>query len=240
MKINIAFLIAVFCCIIFNSHAQEKESSNVELKVYYNYNRINYYQIINFSNYKYLWTQSELIYNNIGEFSLGIIFNKKHPFSHELEIMPLSLNKSTLSEVKNHVDSYYWEASKDGNFSMNSRIRYQINYTLYEKSKFDFYVGFSSMLSFFKQNYGGYSSFDFQKKYTQIGIILGLTPGFEIPIAKNLNFSFDVPVGILGLNYIRMNHETPELPLEERIQSSISGDLFYQGFQVRAGLGYKF
>ncbi len=168
MRKNVTLLIVVFCCIIFNSHAQEKKSSKVELKVYYNYNRINYYELINFSDYTYLWTQSELIYNNIGEFSLGIIFNKKYPFSHELEIMPLSLNKSTLDEVKNPTDSHYWETSKDGNFSMNSRIRYQINYTFYEKSKFDFYVGFSSMLSFFKQNNGGYSTFNFKKNILRL------------------------------------------------------------------------
>ncbi len=240
MKKNVPFLIAVFCFTIFSSYAQEKESSNIELKVYYNYNRINYSQTLNFSDYTYLWTQPEIIYNNAGEFSLGIIFNKSSKYSHELEIMPLSLNKSTLNEVKNPADSYSWETSKDGNFSMNSRLRYQLNYTILDKSKYNFYVGFSSMLSFFKQNYGGYSTFDFQKKYTQVGVILGLTPGFEIPISKNLNFTFDVPVGILGLNYRRLNFETPELPLEERIQSSVSGEFWYQGFQVRAGLGFKF
>ncbi len=240
MKKNVLFLTAVFCFIIFNSHAQEKESSNIELKVYYNYNRINYYQTLNFSDYTYLWIQPEIIYNNIGEFSLGIIFNKSSKYSHELEIMPLSLNKSTLNEVKNPADSYYWETSKDGNFSMNSRLRYQLNYTILDKSKYNFYVGFSSMLSFFKQNYGGHSTFDFQKKYTQVGIIFGLTPGFEIPIAENLSFSLDVPVGILGVNYRRMNYESPELPLNEKIQSVFSGEFWYQGFQVRAGLGYKF
>ena len=240
MRKKHSLLIVILFSIYFSSIGQEKESSNIELKVYYNYNRTNYYQNYNFSDSEFLFTQPEIINNNIGEFSLGIIFNKKFPFSHELEIMPLSLNKSTLNEVKNPSDSYNWEVSKDGNFSMNSRIRYQINYTIYDKSKFDLYVGFSSMLSFFKQNYGGYKTFDFQKKYTQVGIILGLTPGFEVPISKNMNFSFDVPIGILGLNYRRMNYESPELKLEEKKQSVISGDFWYQGFQIRAGLGFKF
>lgn len=238
MKINVTLLIAILSCIIFSSQAQEKES-NVELKFYYNFSRSLFDHKFPFHSDDFQYIRPEVSNNNLGEFSLGIIFNKNFPFSHELEIMPLSLNKSTLFEDNIAVDMHDWEFKKDGNFALNSRLRYQINYNFQEKTKFDFYIGFSSMLSYYHQKYGGYNSFDFQKKYNQVGIILGLTPGFKVPISDKLNFSFDVPVGIIGLNYRRLNYENPTIPHNEKIQNAFSGELWYQGFQVRAGLGFN-
>lgn len=240
MKINVSLTLAILCCVVINSQAQEKESKKVELRVYYNYEQSNYKETFDYVAYDYLNIHPEITNYSLGDISIGLILNRNEKTSHEFEIMPFSFNKNKLIETYTESEEDSWAFGSRGSKVIKSRLRYQYNYTFFDKSKIDFYLGFSSMLSYFYQDFNAYNSLSFPKSYSQIGLILGLTPGFKIPLAEKLNFTFDVPIGILGLNYRRMKNEWAELPLNQQTQSTISGEVWNQGFQVRAGLGFTF
>lgn len=238
MKQNVPFLGILFLFVQLSSFAQESQPAKIKLKAYYNYNRTNFYQPFHFSGNEYLWTQPEVINNNIGEFSIGAIIQKKPTQTHEFELMPISIQHSSLNEVKNPVDNYNWEVSGKESTSINSRFRYQLNY-IYSKRKCDFYLGLSSMANFFFQNFNPQTSVEFKQSFTQIGLVFGLTPGIEFPINEKLVWSVDIPIGIAGINMKRMNTQDPSIKGEERKQSVFNGELWHQGFQIRVGLGFN-
>lgn len=192
-----------------------------------------------FTSDDYQYIRPSVESNSVGEFSLGVIFNNNTPVSLEFEIMPFSMHNSAFYEDIGGNDTHIWLYTKVKQTAMNSRLRYQMNYVFEQTKKIVFYIGLSSMLSYYYQKDAAYTTNGYTKKYNQIGMILGLTPGFKVPISEKLNFTFDIPVGILGLNYKHMNNPSLVINESEQQQGIFTADLWYQGFQVRAGIGFS-
>ena len=237
MKKQVFFLILLFPFLSFNVDAQEKQSSKIKFKTYYNFNRTNYFQTFNFTTGSYEWIQPEIINNQAGEFSLAAIIQNKTSQSHEFEIMPFSIQHSTLNEVEKPMDEYNWQVSGQKTTTLNSRFRYQKNY-LYHKNKCDFLIGLFGSANYFAQHYKPQTSVDFQRSFTQIAFVVGLTPGIEIAINEKMVWSVDVPIGIAGLNMRQLNTTNPSLIQKERKQTVLNGEFWQQGFQVRLGFGF--
>lgn len=236
---KIVFLLSLILVLLhFNVFSQEDKSSKVKLKTYYNFSRMNYSQIYKFSDYQYLWIQPAIEVNNVGEFSIGVIIEKNRLRSHEFELMPISIQHINFDETAQTAEEYYLDAFSKVSTTVQSRFRYQYNF-IYPQKRFDLSFGLFSMANLFVQNFSSSNSSEFVQVFTQTGLVFGLTPGIEFPINEKLALSLDVPVGIVGLNMRRMNYKNPSISGKERIQTTLNSELWYQGFQVRLGLGFS-
>ena len=220
-------------------NAQETKNSNLKLKVYYNFNRINYSETFHFSGYDLAWIQPAIEYHNSGELSVALQKESQKSYVHEFELMPFALTNSNLTKVTSYNNIYEWNTENKNSTVINSRFRYQLNYPVTTSQRFKSYIGISSMLIYSGFKLNSYTSSDFPERYSRIGIILGLSPGLEFPLSDNLNLTIDVPIGIYGLNYNSFKTENPALELEDRKENNFSEELWHQGFQVRIGLGFN-
>jgi hypothetical protein len=236
MKKNVIFIVLFIALFQFQSSAQN-ENKKRELKVYYNYNQVNYQETFNFSDGGYLWITPDITEQSSGEISFALLLKAKSVFTHELELMPFVSYKSTYSKTGKIDDATTEIFSEKGTTSLKSRFRYQMNYSIIAKDNFKTYLGLSSMLNLFNYKFDSFSSFNFPERYTKFGLIFGLTPGMEFKITDKMNLSIDVPVGIYGLNLNTIKYDSPAIPAAERNQNKFKAELWNQGFQVRLGLG---
>ncbi len=220
----------------FHSNAQN-EKQKTQLKFYYNFNRINFYETFDFIENDYIWISPEVTTHSAGELSIALLLNSKSSITHELELMPFALSNTGLVKTFAYPDDYEWNIVQKESTSWNTRFRYQLNYPVITKEKFRSYLGLFSMVNYFQSNFKAYTTSDFPERYSKAGIVFGLTPGMEFTLSEKLNLSIDVPVGVYGLNLNSMKYELPSLPASERNQSKLSSELWHQGFQVRIGFG---
>ena len=240
MKKNVSFIIAIFCCVIFNSQAQETKESKFELRIYYNFNKSIFNNEFDFSNYQYEKIFSNLKDYSVGDLSIGLIFQPINKFSHEFELMPFSLNKTKLvdTNISNNPNESPIITGKNSS-TISSRFRYQLRYNFYKSQMFNLYSGLSSMIYLNNQNFESFTSLEFPKSLLNTGLIIGITPGIELFLTEKLILNIDVPLGIWGITAGRLKHDSPALNLNEKVKTSIESNFGGQGFQVRAGLGIK-
>ena len=160
MKKNVIFIILFFALFQFHSSAQNEKRIR-ELKVYYNFNHVNFHETFNTSEGGYLWISPDITEHSSGEISFALMLKAKSPLTHEFELMPIVLNKSKYSK-SGKVDGTTTEIlSEKGTTSLKSRFRYQMNYSIIAKDNFKTYLGLSSMLNLLNYKFDSFSSVSF-------------------------------------------------------------------------------
>lgn len=213
---------------------------NTTFKIYYNFDKTVFNTMFDMENQNYAAFEYDLNAFSLGELSLAVNIRNSARWAQEFEIMPLSFHKTDFQYTQ-ITRTFEINETKSENFSMwKSRLRYQLNYYLVSGNKIDFYFGLSSSLNYQLFAKNPRDSRSFKNSLTKAGIVIGITPGIEIPVSEKLNFTVDGTYGILGLNLKRQNAQNPSLSMEDRKQNKFSMELGKQGYQVRIGLGYKF
>jgi hypothetical protein len=234
------FFSILLVLIVISAKTQEK-SNEVNFKIYYNFNSSIFNHTYSYSDYEYSKLFPNIKNYKIGDLSLALQLKSPKKFFSEFELMPVSFQKTKFTETATPSGPGYGPMIEgNGLVRFNSYFRYQLNYTIVDKKHFDFYCGLSTLIFTDVTKFEYYTSTNFPKKFTEIGGIFGITPGFEIPLTHMLKFSLDVPIGILGLRNGRYKIDDPTVNEIERNQNDFVVELGNQGFQIRAGLGIVF
>ena len=170
--------------------------------------------------------------------SFAYQWNHTGKFINEIEIMPLR---------HYHIDCYklvfdssvmdYYSTGHNNQF-YNSSARYSYSYLTGFK-RINLIVGCASRLFYDHQRIKPYTSHEFFRSATSVGIMLEFLSGLQYALAENIDIRLDVPLSLMDFEFRRMKNENPHLPKRYQISDQIGAYLLSQTFQFRIGMSYK-
>ncbi|MBN1181739.1 MAG: hypothetical protein JXB49_05580 [Bacteroidales bacterium] len=238
-KITVIITLIAFA-IMDSIHAQE--SKQKILKTYIN---ASYYEEESTDYDGSFGSVSEYFYEeknlDIGYLSLAFELKKNQKLSHELELMPIWINRKSEKTiiVYNPIENYnYLYGGKVT--KTNIYLRYQLNYTFNRVWIVAPYIGFSAKGFYWSKKADPYTSYLYQTKLQNTGIDFAFIPSLKIPLNKNLALDINIPVSIYEIKLNIEKEENPGIPVNEQTSSKIIGEFIPKIYNCRLGLCYSF
>lgn len=243
MRLFLSFC-AIYCLALSNTITAQEEPTNRKLVIKLisncNYTFDKQLEIDSYNTYYQLSTEKKNF--EYGGISISVEFLKDKYFTHEFELIPLNIRNEYKSEMLQPFDSMYPDLLINGEklTTIQTALRYQMNHYFMQNRKFQPYFGISALPYYNCYISRPLVSNRYENTKQNIGLRVGISPGFLIRFSDHLALNFDIPVTMAQVLVQFKTERNPIIPVRDQKTSKFSGYLFPTYFSCRTGLNYFF
>ena len=177
-------------------------------------------------------------------FSPAIVLNSKKGNSSEIEISRFRYSNKYAKEYSVIDSTGAVENTLSGSYNKQFELflRYEYKLHLFKKKDWETIkpiLGFSASPFFQWKKSEPLLSNEYTSSNTSVGLYLSIVPRVEYVINERWYLDLNIPIALVTTHYARIRHNSPNLPIDERVETIFD---FYNcpvSFAIRFGIGVK-